>query len=415
MSEWGRVTDEGTVFVRTADGEREVGSWQAGSPADGLAHFARRFEQLATEVSLLEQRLRSGAGDPQQVAASATRLKQSIPGAAAVGDLAALEARVDVLLSSTAEAVEQHKAERAEQRQAAVVRKTELASEAESLAGSSDWKGAGERLRQFGQEWKQVTGVDKRTDQELWERVAAARTRFNERRTAHFGALTEQREVSKNRKEALIAQAEQLQGSTDWKTTAERFKQLMADWKSAGRAPREVEDELWGRFKAAQDVFFQARSAQFEAQDSEFADNQKVKEDLLTEAEALDPSAGGSKKRLRELQEKWEAAGKVPRSVMRQLEDRFGKVEESFRATSQQSFSAESESPFVVRLREKVLELEGKLAKAKDAGRPTDELQASLETQRQWLSQAGATSTRPAKVERPSQPKRSTTAWVRSE
>lgn len=415
MSEWGRVTDEGTVFVRTADGEREVGSWKAGSPADGLAHFARRYEQLATEVSLLEQRLKSGAGDPQQVAASAKRLKEAMPTAAAVGDLASLEARTDVLLASTAEAVEAHKAKRAEQREAAAVRKAELAAQAEALAGSSDWKGAGERLRQFGQEWKQITGVDKKTDQELWERVAAARTRFNERRTAHFGALTEQRDVSKARKERLIAQAEALQGSTDWRPTADTFKQLMADWKSAGRAPREDEDVLWGRFKAAQDVFFQARSAQFEAQDSEFAGNQKVKEDLLAEAEALDPTAGGSKKRLRELQEKWEVAGKVPRSVMRQLEDRFGKVEESFRSTGQQSFSAATESPFVVRLREKVAELEGKLAKAQAAGRSTDELEASLETQRQWLSQAGAVSTTPSTTERPSEPKRSTTAWVRSE
>ena len=46
------------------------------------------------------------------------------------------------------------------------------------LAGSSDWKGAGERLRTFGDEWKRITGVDKKTDQELWERVAAARKRF---------------------------------------------------------------------------------------------------------------------------------------------------------------------------------------------------------------------------------------------
>ncbi len=415
MSEWGRVTDEGTVFVRTADGEREVGSWQAGSPADGLAHFARRYEQLATEVSLLEQRLKSGAGDPQQVAASSKRLKESIPTAAAVGDLASLEVRVDGLLAATADAVEAHKAKRAEQREASVVKKTELAEQAEALAGSSDWKGAGERLRQFGQEWKQIAGVDKKTDQELWERVAAARTRFNERRTAHFGALTEQREVSKGRKERLIEQAEALQGSTDWRPTADRFKQLMTDWKTAGRAPREDEDVLWGRFKAAQDVFFQARSAQFEAQDSEFAGNQQVKEELLTEAEALDPAAGGAKKRLRELQEKWEAAGKVPRSVMRSLEDRFGKVEESFRSTGQQNFAAASESPFVVRLREKVAELEGKLTKAQAAGRSTDELEASLETQRQWLSQAGAASTTPQQVERPSEPKRSTTAWVRSE
>ncbi len=422
MSDWGRVTEDGTVFVTTADGEREVGSWKAGSPEDGLAHFTRRYEQLATEVTLLEQRLASGAGDPTQVAASAKRLKTTVPTAAAVGDLVRLEKRVDGLLERTAAGVEAAKAARAEQRVAAVAAKTGLAEEAESLAGSSDWKTAGERLRSLGDDWKRITGVDKKTDQELWERVAAARKRFAERRTAHFEALEQQREVSKSRKERIIEQAEELSSSTDWKSTADRYKQLMADWKSAGRAPREVEDGLWARFKGAQDVFFQARSAQYAEQDVELRGNQEVKEAILVEAEALAGVGEGGQgrdkatRRLRELQERWEAAGKVPRDVMRSLEDRMAKVEERFRKVSDQRFAQANESPFVVRLREKVAELEAKLAKAQAAGRPTEELEASLATQRQWLSQAGAPAGSAGEERRP-EPKRSrsTTAWVRSD
>ncbi|HEU0102328.1 MAG TPA: DUF349 domain-containing protein, partial [Mycobacteriales bacterium] len=163
MTDWGRVTEDGTVYVTTPDGEREVGSWKAGSPADGLAHFSRRYEQLATEVSLLEQRLASGAGDPGQVAASARRLKETVPTAAAVGDLVGLEKRVDALIERTAAAVEAAKAVRAAQRVEAVANKTALAQEAEQLAGSSEWRTAGERLRTLGDDWKRVTGVDKKT------------------------------------------------------------------------------------------------------------------------------------------------------------------------------------------------------------------------------------------------------------
>jgi hypothetical protein len=54
MSEFGRVDSDGTVWVKTPDGERTVGSWQAGTPEEGLAHFARRYEVLSTEVALLE-------------------------------------------------------------------------------------------------------------------------------------------------------------------------------------------------------------------------------------------------------------------------------------------------------------------------------------------------------------------------
>ncbi len=420
MSDWGRVTEDGTVFVRTGDGEREVGSWKAGSPADGLAHFTRRYEQLATEVTLLEQRLASGAGDPTQVASSAKRLKATVPTASAVGDLAGLERRVDGLLDRTSAAVQAAKAQRAEQRLEAAAAKAALAEEAEALAGSSEWKTTGERLRTLGEDWKRIAGVDKKTEQELWERVAAARTRFGERRTAHFGALEQQRDVSKGRKERIIEQAEELSSSTDWKSTADRYKQLMSDWKTAGRAPRELEDSLWARFKGAQDVFFQARSAQFAEQDVELRGNQQAKEAILTEAEAMVAGLGGGArggvtKRLRELQERWETAGKVPRDVMRSLEDRMGKVEEACRHAGEQRFVQASESPFVVRLREKVVELEAKLAKAQMAGRPTEELEASLSTQRQWLSQAGAPSA--VGTERQPEPKRarSTTAWVRSD
>lgn len=419
MSEWGRVAEDGTVYVKTAEGERPVGSWQAGAPEEGLAHFVRRYEQLATEVSLLEQRLRSGVGDPRQVATSAARLKQEVPGANAVGDLASLERRVDGLVEKTAEAAEAAKAQRAEEKVAAVAKKSVLAEEAEALATSSDWKTAGERLRTLGEDWKKISGVDRKTDDELWQRVAAARKQFTERRTAHFGALEQQREVSRQRKEALVAQAQALSGSTDWKPTAETFKQLMQDWKAAGRAPREVEDSLWQQFKAAQDVFFQARNGQFAAQDEEFRGNQTVKEEILVEAEQLaeqlDQAQGldRAKARLRVLQDRWEAAGKVPRDVMRSLEDRMAAVEEKVRSAGSAA-PKHVESSFTVKLRERVAELEEKLAKAQAAGRPTADLETQLATQREWLTAAGGAASVGAQQGAGAR-KRPTTAWVRAD
>jgi hypothetical protein len=419
MSEWGRVAEDGTVYVRTADGERAVGSWQAGSPEEGLALFVRRFEQLSTEVSLLEQRLRTGAGDPNAVRQSAQRLKGTVPTAAAVGDLAGLEARVDGLLERTEEAAEQARAKKAEARARAAEQKAALAEEADRLAVSSEWRATGERLRTIGEDWKRLPHLEKKADDELWQRVAAARKRFAERRSAHFAALEEQRGVSRARKERLIEQAEGLQSSTDWKATADRFKQLMTEWKTAGRAPREVEDQLWSRFKAAQDVFFQARSAAFAEQDEELRGNQKVKEEILAEAEQIDPAAGldKAKSRLRSLQQRWEAAGKVPRDVMRPLEARMAAVEEKVRAADGARFARPEESPFLVRLREKVSELEVKLDKARAAGRPTEELEAALTTQRQWLAQAGGSSQAPSASSsaKPKKDKRSTTAWVRAD
>src|SRR6266536_4152757 len=89
-SDWttfGRVDEEGTVYVKTAAGERVVGSWQAGTPEEGLAHFARRFADIVTEVDLIEARLASGAADATHSLASIRRLRSGLDTAHAVGDL----------------------------------------------------------------------------------------------------------------------------------------------------------------------------------------------------------------------------------------------------------------------------------------------------------------------------------------
>lgn len=422
MSEWGRIDDEGTVYVRTEAGERAVGSWQAGSPQEGLTHFARRFEVLSTEVALLEQRLRTGVGDPQQVASSAQRLKATVPTAPAVGDLAALERRVDALLDKTAEAVAAGRAKKAEARAQAAEAKAALAEEAERLADSSEWKLSGERLRTLTDDWKRLPHLDRTAEDELWQRVTVARKRFTERRTAHFAALEQQREVSAERKQKLIGEAESLSASTEWGPTAARYKQLMTDWKVAGRAPRGIEDDLWNRFKAAQDVFFSARNAHFSGQDEELRGNQKVKEEILAEAETIDPAQGvdKAKARLRTLQERWEQAGKVPRDVLRSIEDRMAAVEDKVRVAGESRRQRQEESPFTAKLREKVQELEAKLARAHAAGRPTQELEAALTTQQQWLAQAGGSpvtsdpvAARPV-APAPKKPKTSG-GWVRAE
>src|SRR5688572_21636056 len=100
MSDWtsfGRVDAEGTVYVKTADGERVVGSWQAGPPEEGLAHFARRFADLVTEVDLIEARLNSGAADPGHSLSSIKRLRGGLAEAHVVGDIDGLAARLDKL------------------------------------------------------------------------------------------------------------------------------------------------------------------------------------------------------------------------------------------------------------------------------------------------------------------------------
>ena len=100
MNDWttfGRVDADGTVYVKTAEGDRVVGSWQAGTPEEGLAHFARRFADLVTEVDLIEARLKSGAADATHSLTSVKRLRATLDEAHVVGDIDGLAARLDRL------------------------------------------------------------------------------------------------------------------------------------------------------------------------------------------------------------------------------------------------------------------------------------------------------------------------------
>lgn len=330
-SKFGRIDDEGTVYVTTSAGERAIGSWQAGTPAEGLAHFGSRFDALATEVELLEARLTAHPEEASTIAKQAGEIKESLPTASVIGDIDALDGRLDMIMAHTVSAGEKAKADKEQRRADAIARKKALAAEAEELAeNSTEWKAAGDRIRAILDEWKTIRGIDRKTDDELWKRYSRARDSFNRRRGAHFAELDRGRAQAKALKEDLVARAEALQDSTEWNDTAHAFGGMMREWKAAGRAPRDVDDQLWERFRAAQDRFFNAKNADAAKRDEEFVANAQAKDALLAEYDSqIDPSKGieAAKSKLRELQDKWDEIGYVPRTQVREYEDKIAAVE----------------------------------------------------------------------------------------
>ncbi|HYQ62380.1 DUF349 domain-containing protein [Actinophytocola sp.] len=392
---WGRVDADGTVYVKTADGDRAIGSWQAGEPAEGLAHYARRFDDVRTEVELLEARLKAGSGDPKHSLTSAKHIKDSLTDAALVGDLEALQARIDHVLARAQEAVDSVKHARDEARQAATGRKQELVEEVEKIAESStQWKAAGDRLRAILDEWKTVKGVDRKTDDVLWKRFSKARDTFNRRRGSHFADLDRQRATSKERKQELVRQAEELSDSDDWAATAAAYRELMVEWKAAGRAPKEADDTLWQQFRAAQDKFFARRSSVFDERDAELIENGKAKEALLAEAEKINPAADldAARAQLHRVQERWDAIGKVPRERIRELEGRLRSIEEKVRQAADAQWrrtDPEAEAR-AAQFRERVEQYEAQAAKARAAGdkRRAQQAEAQAAQWREWLTAA---------------------------
>lgn len=328
---FGRIAEDGTVYVTQGGTERAIGSWQAGTPEEGLAHYGQRYADLATEVELLETRLVAHPESAASIRSSAEQLRSGLSSAAVIGDLDALDARLAAVIEKSAEAGEHAKKVKAERREAAIARKEELAAEAEDLAeNSTEWKEAGDRIRAILDEWKTIRGIDRATDDQLWKRYSRARDTFNRRRGSHFAELDRNRAAAKRKKEELVERAEALQDSTDWNETARAYRDLMSEWKAAGRAPRGDDDRLWAQFRAAQDHFFNARNAVNDERDREFEANAQAKDELLAQYDGqIDPSQGldQAKNKLRELQEKWEEIGYVPRGKVREYEDKIAAVE----------------------------------------------------------------------------------------
>jgi hypothetical protein len=396
--QWGRVAEDGSVFVRTADGERQVGQMPDATPEEALAFYAKRYDDLAFEVQLLEQRIAAGTLSPDEATAAVGQVHATLQEAQAVGDLAALDKRLDQLGTTIEKQREQRKAERAKRAAEAKVRKEKIAAEAEALAEGTDWRNGANRLRDLLEEWKALPRIDKSTDDSLWRRFSTARTTYTRRRKAHFAELGEKREAARVIKEKLVVEAEALAGSTEWGPTAGKYRELMRQWKAAGPAPKNVDDQLWKRFRGAQDQFFGARDAANAKLDEEYAANAEVKEKLLVEAEALLPitDVRAAKDAFRDIAERWDAAGKVPRDRIKELEGRMRKVEQAIRGVEDDEWKRSNPeararaADTVAQLEASLEELEAKKAKAEAAGnaKKVAEHASAIEARQAWLVEA---------------------------
>lgn len=396
---FGRVDADGTVYVRTPEGERSVGQVPDSDPAEALAIYVRRYENLAVEVDLLENRLRAGSLAPEEARKRITQVKGTVHDAAAVGDLAALEARLEAMLPLIEAKSEERKAARAEQNALTRQAKEEMVAEAERIAAGNDWRGGVNRFRDLLEQWKALPRIDKATDDSLWHRFSTARTTYTRRRKHQFAEQNAQREEAKALKEAIIAEAEPLVGSTDWGATSRAFRDLMQRWKAAGSAQRDVDDKLWKRFRALQDAFFDSRNAAQSEQDEQFRGNQQAKEALLDEYEPRirpDQDLAEAKRLYRELLDKWVEVGMVPRDAMRGLDNRLGKLDQALKQREETEWKRtdpqqrELATATVRKLQEQIDDLAEKAEKAEARGdsRKAKEHREAIATYRTWLEQA---------------------------
>ena len=327
---WGRVDETGTVYVRTADGEQVVGSWQAGSPEEALAYFERKYEGLVVEIGLLEKRVKTTDLSAKDAQAAIDHIREQVDAHHAVGDLDALEVRLDKLVATVDARREERKAaarqavRRGPARQGGAGRRGRGAgrratSGGPPVSGCARWWTPGRVCRAWTASRTTSCGTASRTP--------ARRSPSAARRTSRRWTRSARRPAGPRR--SWSPRPRRCPARRTGVRRPPRYRELMAEWKAAGRAQREHEDDLWNRFRGAQDVFFAARSCGLRRAGRRADGEPGAKEELAEEAEKLLPVGDlkAARAAFRAINERWEAIGHVPRDARPKVEGRMHAVE----------------------------------------------------------------------------------------
>ncbi|WP_022867879.1 DUF349 domain-containing protein [Schaalia vaccimaxillae] len=404
--DFARIDESGNVYVKDGDSERLIGGYPEGVPAQPYALYERRFADLEATVKLFEDRLSTLS--PKDIDQTLVTIQEAVAQPNAIGDLPALRLRVETVAQAAQVRKEEAKAQRQAAREAALIERTAVVEKAEAIVAQdpekTHWKQSGQQLRDLLEEWKNLQRkgprLDKSTEDELWKRFSSARTQFDRHRRQYFSQLDQAQSDAKRIKESLIAQAEALQTSTDWGATSGAYRDLMNQWKAAPRASRKEDDALWARFRAAQQVFFDARRAKDEATDVEYKANLEAKEKILVDAEAILPvtDLDKAKAALRDIQDRWDEVGRVPSADVHRIEGRLRAVENAVRQAEEKEWQrtnpetrARAEG-MLGQLEDQVAQLESDLEAAQNAGdtRKADSVRETLATKKAWLDQIRA-------------------------
>ena len=403
--EFGRVDEENNVFVQDGT-ERKVGQYPGVSKEEALAYFGRKFEDIAAQVRILEQRVANKVDAPG-LRKVAMKLSEDLKEPAVVGNISDLRRRVENLAEKiSALTTEKSEAQKEEVSQA-LAQRNEVASKAEELANQDSkkiqWKSSGAEMTALFEKWQalQKSGikVPKKDADAIWKRFSSARTKFESAKRAYFAGLDSANKQTKAKKVSIVERAESLASGGSEDISA--YRKLLDEWKLSGRVTGKVDDALWLRFKAAGDTIYAKKTVTAAAESVTFEANLAAKLEVLKDAASIDPDRDllAAKKSLAAMQARWEKIGKVPKDKVRELDDKFKAIESRVKSVEQEHWSKtdpttiDRTNSVSSQLEESILKLEKDLqaANASSDAKAIQKATEALEARKAWLEVVRAT------------------------
>ena len=390
---FGRIDSNGTVWLINVSKERIIGCWHIEDKNSVFDHFGRRFNNLYTEVMILEHKLKSGVGDVKKIKLKATSLIKNLSTASLLGDVDTLKNQLLMLIELADELNAAQYIQRKKRYEAVETYKEALLVEIENLVSkSTQWKSMKNRLNEIFNELQINTESTSKINDNSWKRYELAYIIFDNRRSLYFAELNRIRINVRNAKEELCIQAERLSKSINWVESGTAFRKLLTDWKLIGRSYKKIDDILWCRFKASQDIFFNARNFTQAELRVEIKTNLNAKEALLARAEKISTSdLILARATLHKINNKWKAIGKIPHDYSISLNKRLRLIEKKIHEMQTTNVNSEAYARAnQFRLRAEKFELQAK--KAENDKRTKDAIKAreSAKQWRKWANSAAA-------------------------
>ena len=190
--------------------------------------------------------------------------------------------------------------------------KTALCEQVEAIAdkeitSSTQWNTLSKEIEEIQAKWKTIGFATRKDNQKIYDRFRAACDKFYGRKRASLTEFKDSMNANLEKKMAIIAEAESLKTSTDWKATGDRLIELQKQWKEIGAVPRKKSEQIWKRFRAACDEFFTARDNR-PSGPGNLGANLEAKKALIEQIKAWD----GDPAEAAVFQEKWNSIGFVP-------------------------------------------------------------------------------------------------------
>jgi hypothetical protein len=230
-------------------------------------------------------------------------------------------------------------------------RKMELCEKAEELIIEPSVIRSFQQLQKYHEEWKEIGPVPQDKRDEIWERFKTATDKINERRREHYTSMSKDQDTNLLAKTSLCEKAEQLASMEidnlkDWQDKTREVNELFKVWKTVGPAPKKENDEVWEKFKAFLNQFFNNKKEFFSKIKQEQLNNFNLKLDIVKQAEALKDSNDWRKttQELINLQKEWKEIGPVPRKHSDKIWKRFRAACDEFFNNKTKFFSTVVES-----------------------------------------------------------------------